>query len=60
MQSLCSAAPGYQQRDIGVVSPWREQVWRLREALRQAKLGGINVGNVEVSQGQSSALHFAQ
>lgn len=39
----------YTQKEIGVITPWREQVWRIRMKLREAGLGEVNVGNVEVS-----------
>lgn len=37
------------QNEIAVITPWREQVWRLREKLRGQNLGEVDVGNVEVS-----------
>ena len=43
---------GLKQSQIAVITPWREQVWRVREALRKAKLGGVDVGNVETYQGR--------
>ena len=42
-------ADGYRQSEIGVITPWREQVWRIRLKLREAGYHDINVGNVEVS-----------
>ncbi|TPX32413.1 hypothetical protein SmJEL517_g04446 [Synchytrium microbalum] len=38
--------------DIGVISPFREQVRRIRQALRQEKLRDVNVGTVEDYQGK--------
>lgn len=38
-------------KDIAVITPYREQVWRIRLKLRKEKLAGISVGNVEVYQG---------
>jgi superfamily I DNA and/or RNA helicase len=29
-------ADGYRQSEIGVITPWREQVWRIRLKLREA------------------------
>jgi hypothetical protein len=40
---------GYRQSEVGVITPWREQVWRIRLKLREAGYHDINVGNVEVS-----------
>lgn len=40
-----------QQKEIGVISPWREQVWRLRDALRARGMWNVNVGHVEAFQG---------
>lgn len=37
---------------ISVISPFREQVWRVRLMLRKADLGGVRVGPVEAFQGQ--------
>ncbi|UZJ57442.1 hypothetical protein CBS101457_006762 [Exobasidium rhododendri] len=38
-------------KDIAVITPYREQVWRIRLQLRKAGLAAISVGNVEVYQG---------
>lgn len=38
-----------QQKDIAILTPWREQVWRMRTRLRKLGLGGVDVGNIEVS-----------
>lgn len=43
--------------DIGVITPWREQVWRLRKVLRENGHSGVNVGNIEV--GASGATKFS-
>jgi superfamily I DNA and/or RNA helicase len=48
VDSLKAQIPGCSDHDIGVITPWREQVWRLREALRKANHFRVNVGNVEV------------
>lgn len=50
IQSLLHDVPSLQQREIAVMSPWREQVWRIRARLRRVGLRGIDVGNVEVSR----------
>lgn len=44
--NLC--IPPLRASEIGVMAPWREQVWKLREKLREAKLSAIDVGSVEV------------
>lgn len=41
--------PPLRPADIGIMTPWREQVWRLRERLRNEKLHAVDVGTVEVS-----------
>lgn len=38
-------------KEISVISPFREQVWRIRLALRAVGLGEVDVGNVEALQG---------
>ncbi|PWN22472.1 hypothetical protein BCV69DRAFT_235814, partial [Microstroma glucosiphilum] len=42
--------------EIAVISPFREQVWRLRVALRAAGLGDVAVGPVEAYQGQEAPI----
>ena len=37
--------------EISVISPFREQVWRIRKALRGINLRDVNVGTVEALQG---------
>jgi hypothetical protein len=39
-------------KDIGIIGAFRSQILKLRLSLRQAHLGGINVGSVEDFQGQ--------
>ncbi|CAO1637930.1 unnamed protein product [Parajaminaea phylloscopi] len=43
-----------QAENIAVISPFREQVWRIRILLRRAGLRAVNVGPVEAFQGQES------
>ncbi|GAA5946687.1 hypothetical protein JCM3765_000349 [Sporobolomyces pararoseus] len=43
-------------KDISVISPFREQVWRIRLALRKARLGDVDVGNVEALQGAENRV----
>jgi hypothetical protein len=51
-RSLTSKGTGLvSAKDIAVITPYREQVWRIRLKLRKAGLGSISVGNVEVYQG---------
>ena len=41
--------PRLHPKEIGVMAPWREQVWKLREQLRKESLNAVDVGTVEVS-----------
>ncbi|GAA5904478.1 hypothetical protein JCM6882_008919 [Rhodosporidiobolus microsporus] len=43
-------------KEISVISPFREQVWRIRLALRQIGLGEVDVGNVEALQGAENRV----
>lgn len=43
---------GVSLRDIGIIAAYRSQVLKLRLALRNIGLGGINVGSVEDFQGR--------
>lgn len=38
-------------KEISIISPFREQVWRIRLALRAVGLYEVDVGNVEALQG---------
>ncbi|PWN27793.1 P-loop containing nucleoside triphosphate hydrolase protein [Jaminaea rosea] len=42
--------------EIAVITPFREQVWRVRLLLRRMGLGGVSVGPVEALQGQEAPL----
>lgn len=44
------------QKEIAVITPWREQVWRMRAKLRASGFGGVDVGNVEVSRSSYNPL----
>lgn len=46
------SVPPIALRHIGVMAPWREQVWKLRERLRKEGLGKVDVGCVEDYQGR--------
>ena len=48
--------PRLHAKEIGVMAPWREQVWKLREQLRKESLSAVDVGTVEVSA--SPATYF--
>ncbi|GAA5898780.1 DEAD/DEAH box helicase family protein [Sporobolomyces salmoneus] len=43
-------------KDVSVISPFREQVWRIRLALRKVNLGAVDVGNVEALQGAENRV----
>ncbi|KAK1921912.1 P-loop containing nucleoside triphosphate hydrolase protein [Papiliotrema laurentii] len=51
VQSILVEIPEITQKEIAVITPWREQVWKMRAALRTAGYGGVDVGNVETYQG---------
>ncbi|TFK37683.1 P-loop containing nucleoside triphosphate hydrolase protein [Crucibulum laeve] len=53
-KQLCK--PALRAKDIGVMSPWREQVWKLRERLRKEGLRDVDVGTVEDYQGRESRV----
>ncbi|ORX40980.1 P-loop containing nucleoside triphosphate hydrolase protein [Kockovaella imperatae] len=50
--SLLGNVPDLRQEQIAIITPWREQVWRLRAALRKATFFKVDVGNVENYQGR--------
>ena len=50
----------YTQREIGIITPWREQVWRIRLKLREAGYHDVNVGNVEVSTCVAGLINATQ
>lgn len=43
-------------RDISIISPFREQVWRIRLALRKLYLGEVNVGSESDMQGAENRI----
>ena len=49
--SLQIDRPDIQAKEIAVITPWREQVWRIRARLRSIGLHGVDVGHVESYQG---------
>ncbi|KDQ10524.1 hypothetical protein BOTBODRAFT_640203 [Botryobasidium botryosum FD-172 SS1] len=44
--------PPLRPTDIGVMAPWRGQVWKIRERLRKSGLSAVDVGTVEDYQGR--------
>ncbi|KAI5828471.1 hypothetical protein K523DRAFT_54006 [Schizophyllum commune Tattone D] len=56
MADSVRSVPPLQQREIGVMAPWREQVWKLRERLRKENLHAVDVGTVEDYQGRESRV----
>ncbi len=60
MKSLLAEAsasnPPLQPDEIGIMAPWRLQVRKLREKLREEGLHAIDVGTVEVSNFMDSSL----
>ncbi|CAO1614965.1 unnamed protein product [Sympodiomycopsis kandeliae] len=55
-QNLMRDNPDLKPEEISVISPFREQVWRIRVLLRQVLLSGVRVGPVEAFQGQESPV----
>lgn len=43
---------GLAPNEISIISPFREQVWKIRTALREVGLGAVDVGDVESLQGK--------
>lgn len=43
------STPPLEAAHIGVMAPWRGQVWKIRESLRKKSLSRVDVGTVEVS-----------
>ncbi|KAL1712139.1 P-loop containing nucleoside triphosphate hydrolase protein [Schizophyllum commune] len=56
MADSARSVPPLQQREIGVMAPWREQVWKIRERLRKETLHAVDVGTVEDYQGRESRV----
>ncbi|KAK0236940.1 P-loop containing nucleoside triphosphate hydrolase protein [Armillaria nabsnona] len=50
------SVPPLAPKHIGVMAPWREQVWKLRERLREERLGQVDVGSVEDYQGREMRI----
>jgi hypothetical protein len=45
-----TSTPPLEAAHIGVMAPWRGQVWKIRESLRKKSLSRVDVGTVEVSR----------
>ncbi|KAL0952433.1 hypothetical protein HGRIS_006704 [Hohenbuehelia grisea] len=56
MQEKDACDPPLRQEQIGVMAPWREQVWKIRERLRMEMMGGVDVGTVEDYQGRENRV----
>ncbi|KAL0579214.1 adenylosuccinase ade13 [Marasmius crinis-equi] len=56
MAEANKSSPPLQAQDIGVMAPWREQVWRLRVSLRKQGFAGVDVGSVEDFQGREKRV----
>ncbi|KAG5646161.1 hypothetical protein DXG03_004214 [Asterophora parasitica] len=56
LQEAETCSPPLRPAEIGIMAPWREQVWKLRERLRNEKLGAVDVGTVEDYQGRESRV----
>lgn len=54
LEESSAFSPPLKPSDIGVMAPFREQVWRVRTKLRKVQLGSVDVGSVEV-RGRSSS-----
>ncbi|KAJ3992098.1 P-loop containing nucleoside triphosphate hydrolase protein [Lentinula boryana] len=56
MSEAFKSIPPLQVDEIGVMAPWREQVWKIREKLRQISLSRVDVGTVEDYQGREKRV----
>ncbi|THU88773.1 P-loop containing nucleoside triphosphate hydrolase protein [Dendrothele bispora CBS 962.96] len=56
MKDASKCSPLLTPDQIGVMAPWREQVWKMREALRKVGLGMVDVGSVEDYQGREKRV----
>jgi len=50
------STPPLEAAHIGVMAPWRGQVWKIRESLRKKSLSRVDVGTVEDFQGRESRV----
>eukprot|EP00873_Tetraselmis_striata_P024152 jgi/Tetstr1/444416/TSEL_032304.t2 len=46
------------QEDVGVIAPFRKQVYEIRRQLRAVNLGGVRCGTVDDFQGQEARVMF--
>ncbi|KAF5353338.1 hypothetical protein D9756_008084 [Leucocoprinus leucothites] len=56
MKEANSCEPPLKPRNIGIISPFRAQVWKLRETLREENLRDVDVGTVEDWQGRENRV----
>ncbi|KAJ3568151.1 hypothetical protein NP233_g5899 [Leucocoprinus birnbaumii] len=56
MDEANSCEPPLKARNIGIISPFRAQVWKLREMLREENLRDVDVGTVEDWQGRENRV----
>ncbi|KAJ3789054.1 P-loop containing nucleoside triphosphate hydrolase protein [Lentinula aff. detonsa] len=56
MSEASKSIPPLQVDEIGVMAPWREQVWKIREKLRKISLSRVDVGTVEDYQGREKRV----
>ncbi|KAJ4480980.1 P-loop containing nucleoside triphosphate hydrolase protein [Lentinula aciculospora] len=56
MSEASKSIPPLQVDEIGVMAPWREQVWKIREKLRPVGLSRVDVGTVEDYQGREKRV----
>jgi hypothetical protein len=53
-----SSSPPLRPAHIGIMAPWREHVWKLRERLRTESLHAVDVGTIEVRRHVDNLLTF--
>ena len=59
VQKLCSSQTAQvKPDDIGIIAPFRKQVYKIRQLLRKRFLGMIRVGTVDDYQGQEEKVIF--
>ncbi|KAH9477003.1 RNA helicase Mov10l1 [Psilocybe cubensis] len=55
-KSVGKSIPPLRAHEIGVMAPWRNQVWALRRELRNKGLSAVDVGTVEDYQGRENRV----
>ncbi|KAF9451324.1 P-loop containing nucleoside triphosphate hydrolase protein [Macrolepiota fuliginosa MF-IS2] len=56
MKEANACDPPLKARNIGIISPFRAQVWKMREMLREEGLRDVDVGTVEDWQGRENRV----